>query len=95
MGSLHYNFSWFSAELGHIAQTYLHYWMYVFKLVLTLLPTVLNQEDSTVRYKISFPRVKNWRKNMCWRICFSSIVHLQKAPITNSSENVPDSQFSA
>ena len=34
------------------------------------------------------------KKNTCERICFSAIAHLQKAPITAGSENVPNSQSS-
>ena len=32
---------------------------------------------------------------MRWRIRLSTIAHIQKAPITASLENVPDSQYSA
>ena len=35
------------------------------------------------------------KKNTCGWICLPAIAHLQKAPITACSENVPDSQSSA
>ena len=40
--------------------------------------------------KFTFKELKTDEK-MCWRIHFSTIEYLQKAPITTSSENVPDS----
>ena len=37
--------------------------------------------------------VKKWRKKICWRIRFSAMAYLQKAPtcLSGSSENAPDS----
>ena len=34
-------------------------------------------------------------KYVCWLICLSAVVHLQKAPITAGFENMHDSQSSA
>ena len=49
----------------------------------------LNYEDSAVK----FYELKNDEKNICLRICFSAIAHLQKAPITARLETVPDSRY--
>ena len=43
----------------------------------------------------TFKEVENGENNICWRILFSVIAHLQKAPITADSENIPISQSSA
>ena len=39
--------------------------------------------------------LKNDEKNICRWICFFAIAHLQKAPISASLKNVPDSYSSA
>ena len=44
--------------------------------------------------RFSFLEWKTDEKNICWPIRFSAIVHLQKVPITVSSDNLPDSQSS-
>ena len=70
---------------------------YQFKVDQHLVLNGLNHEDSAtcIKWKIYIEGVKKWRKNICWRIRFSAIAHLQKAPITASSEDVPDSWCSA
>ena len=45
-----------------------------------------------LNYIFTFLNGKTDQK-ICWQIRFSAIVHLQKAPITASSENMPHSQF--
>ena len=44
--------------------------------------------------RFTFKELTNYEKNICRRIPFSDIAHLQKAPIIANSENVPDSHFS-
>ena len=62
------------------------------------LHSVLNGLNHVVRLlndRFIFKELENAEKIMFWRIRLSAIAHLQKAPITASSENVPDSQTSA
>ena len=42
--------------------------------------------------RCTFSELKNDENNICWRIRFSAIAHIQKAPITASLENVPDTK---
>ena len=44
--------------------------------------------------RFTFKEFTTYQKNICRRIPFSDIAHLQKATITASSENVPYSQSS-
>ena len=55
----------------------------------------LSHEDSAIKWKIYILGVKKWRKSIRWRIRFSAIAHLQKAPITAIWENLPVSRCSA
>ena len=45
--------------------------------------------------RFTFKELKNDEKNICQWICFSAIAHIQKAPISASLKNVPDSYSSA